>query len=947
MRYYSFALAIDETQLVEKARINLKSYGYDNAFVAMNNYLYEKLENGILFCAYRQEESMTLAVFCHDEKQYSFSKAYEHLIGILNDVFQIKKVRIQPQEITMFQFLEAVLEGRRRSYTDRTNRIIDDAKLWIYYRQNSTELGNDTYHFSERIISEDRKTENSILDPGFQKELSNIEGHSKVSEYQGNMVHYIISGRSIEAAMDMTEILMQCMYRAKRISSRRMEIISGMKPKLYNTDEPLEQIIENNCGGVMVFDLSEKLGCDPVDYGMTCQYLENLVKKYRKDCLFVFVYNMEHPGFSYSLLPQLQKYVIPVTLREGTGNRRAAVEYLKELINGSEYAEYAEQASEYMKQYPGNEFTQTDVLTAFEKFGPWCLNKNILQAYHYDISGDFLLDRDENTESAYEKLHKMIGLEAVKAQIDSIIAIDVVEKERKRRGGKHYQASTMHMIFGGNPGSAKTTVAKLFAGIAKEKGILKSGAFVECGGMDLVGLGCEYTIQKAFRAAKGGVLFIDEAYSLQGEIAITTLLREMENQREDCIVILAGYHEKMKEFMERNEGLRSRIPYWINFLHYNVAELTEIFQQMLQERGFHATQEATKEAQYIFEKVNRLDNFGNGRYVRNLVEGAMREQSVRLLAMRGEACDIGKRELFLITKEDIKQLNEGRKEERPVGTAAKELEEMIGLSSVKEVIRKAVAGYKLKKLCMERGIHRDNATMHMVFTGNPGTAKTTVARLFAEIMKDEKILSSGNFVEVGRADLVGDHVGATAPLVKKRFQEAQGGVLFIDEAYSLCDAYENGFGDEAIDTIVQEMENHREDVIVIFAGYPEPMQEFLDRNPGMRSRIAFQVKFEDYTTEELCGITKLMLSGKQMTITDAAMEKLRNIYESARRSNDYGNGRFVRKVLEEAEMNLAERVMALEEAQITEQTITTLEESDITMPAAREIVREKQLGFIA
>ena len=172
-------------------------------------------------------------------------------------------------------------------------------------------------------------------------------------------------------------------------------------------------------------------------------------------------------------------------------------------------------------------------------------------------------------------------------------------------------------------------------------------------------------------------------------------------------------------------------------------------------------------------------------------------------------------------------------------------------------------------------------------------------------------------------------------------------MLFIDEAYSLCDAYENGFGDEAIDTIVQEMENHREDVIVIFAGYPEPMQEFLDRNPGMRSRIAFQVQFEDYTTEELCGITKLMLSGKQMTITDAAMEKLRNIYESVRRSNDYGNGRFVRKVLEEAEMNLAERIMALEEAQITEQTITTLEESDITMPAAREIVREKQLGFIA
>ncbi len=947
MRCYSFALGTNETQIVEDAKIKLRSYGYDNAFLSMNNYLYEKLKNGIVFCAYRQEADMTLAVLCHDEKKYSFSEAYDYLMGILDEVFQVKKIKIQPQEITMFEFLEDLQESRRRNYFEMSRNIMDAANLRFYYERNNTDANSRGCDFRELVISENSKRNNSIYDPDFRKELSNIEAHSNVAEYRGNMVHYIISGRSVEAAMDMAEVLIQKLYRAKRVHSRRIEIISEILPDLYKKENQLEQIIENNYGGAIVFDLSTEFGYTPDSYVRASEYLEKLVKRYRNSCLFLFVYNMEQPGFSYYLLSQLQKYVIPVALREGTGDRRTAVSYLKELIKASEYAEYAEQASEYMKQYPGNEFTQTDVITAFEKFGPWCLNKNVLQAYHYDISGDFLLDRDQNAESDYEKLHKMIGLDAVKAQIDSIIAVDVVEKERKKRGGKHYQASTMHMIFGGNPGSAKTTVARLFAGIAKEKGILKSGAFVECGGMELTGLGCEYTIQKAFQAAKGGVLFIDEAYSLQGDIAITALLREMENHREDCIVILAGYHERMKEFMEQNEGLRSRIPHWINFPDYNAEELTEIFQQMLLERGFHATQEATKEAHYIFEKVSRIDNFGNGRYVRNLVEKAMREQSVRLLAMRGEACNIRKQELFLITKEDIGQLKEGQKEERPVGTAAKELEQMIGLSSVKKVIRKAIAGYKLKKLCMEKGIHRDNATLHMVFTGNPGTAKTTVARLFAAIMKDEKILSSGNFVEVGRADLVGDHVGATAPLVKKKFREAQGGVLFIDEAYSLCDAYENGFGDEAIDTIVQEMENHREDVIVIFAGYPEPMQEFLDRNPGMRSRIAFQVKFEDYTTEELCGITKLMLSRKQMTITDAAMEKLRNIYESARRSDDYGNGRFVRKVLEEAEMNLAERVMELEEAQITEQTITTLEESDITMPTAREAVREKQLGFIA
>ena len=233
----------------------------------------------------------------------------------------------------------------------------------------------------------------------------------------------------------------------------------------------------------------------------------------------------------------------------------------------------------------------------------------------------------------------------------------------------------------------------------------------------------------------------------------------------------------------------------------------------------------------------------------------------------------------------------------------------------------------------------------MVFTGNPGTAKTTVARLFAEIMKDEKVLPTGNFVEVGRAELVGDHVGATAPLVKRKFKEAQGGVLFIDEAYSLCDSYENGFGDEAINTLVQEMENHRDDVIVIFAGYPDKMNNFLDRNPGMLSRIAFCVEFEDYSTEELCDITKLMLSKKQMTITDIAMEKLRMNYESARVSSDYGNGRYVRKLLEEAEMNLAERVSQLCESELTTQIITTLEECDIPEPETMKCQEKKKIGF--
>lgn len=945
MRYYCFALRTCAEEIKEKSKINLKEYAWKNPIGAMNNYAYKTNPNGLCFIAYREEAgNVILAALSYDEKKYTYQEAENYIFSMLHDIFCVNKIKAEPCETTMYQFLEYYLEAKRRDYFNISNKFIEAANLWIY---NYYDDESRTFHydFKEKIISKKSKRENLIYDEGFIKETSNIETHENSSKYRGNMVHYIISSRSAEAAGDMVETLIQSLIKANRISSRRVEIIRDIEPDLYKVNNHLEEIIENNYGGVIVFDLTEKFGYDPVNYGMASKYIEKLVKKYRNDCLFVFTYNMETPGFSYYILPNLKKYVIPVMLREGTGDRKAAVRYLKELIKASEYAEYANQANEFMKLFPGTKFSQTDVLMAYEQFESWCLNKNVLQTYDYNMAEDFMLDRDENVESSYEKLDKMIGLGIVKEQIKNIIAADIVEKERKKRQGSSYKSGTMHMIFGGNPGTAKTTVAKLFAGIAKEKGILKSGAFVECGGMDLDGLGCVSAIRDVFMAAKGGVLFIDEAYSLKSDTAVTVLLQEMENQRENVIVILAGYNERMRAFMEINEGLKSRIPYWVEFPDYNADELTDIFELMIQDRGLRVTEDAIKEAHYIFEKVMHTDNFGNGRYVRNLIERAMQKQSVRLLAVREEVDNIRKRELFLIAKEDVSTLEEGLKSKRAFGTAKKELEEMIGLTTVKSVIQKVVASFKLKKICMNKGVSKEKSSLHMVFTGNPGTAKTTVARLFAEIMKDEKILPTGNFVEVGRAELVGEHVGATAPLVKKKFKEAQGGVLFIDEAYSLCDSYENGFGDEAINTLVQEMENHRDDVIVIFAGYPDKMQHFLDRNPGMLSRIAFRVEFEDYSTDELCDITKLMLSKKQMTITEAAMEKLRMCYESVRERSDYGNGRYVRKMLEEAEMNLAERVSQLGEAEITMQLITTLEECDIPKLETMKYHERKKMGF--
>ena len=271
----------------------------------------------------------------------------------------------------------------------------------------------------------------------------------------------------------------------------------------------------------------------------------------------------------------------------------------------------------------------------------------------------------------------------------------------------------------------------------------------------------------------------------------------------------------------------------------------------------------------------------------------------------------------------------------PKGSAYDELQEMIGLTEAKAVIRKALNYYKIRKLSEEKGVKCDTPVMHMVFSGNPGTAKTTAARLFARIMKDNGLLSKGQLVEVGRGDLVGKYVGWTAQTVQAKFQAARGGVLFIDEAYSLVDDRNGSFGDEAINTIVQEMENHRKDVVVIFAGYPDKMEQFLQKNPGLRSRIAFHVPFEDYNTEQLCQIAQLMGKNNGVHFEQAALDKLSTLFDIARKQQDFGNGRYVRNTLEQAKMNQASRLLEGAFEDITADEIKTIRAADILIPEVK------------
>ena len=274
------------------------------------------------------------------------------------------------------------------------------------------------------------------------------------------------------------------------------------------------------------------------------------------------------------------------------------------------------------------------------------------------------------------------------------------------------------------------------------------------------------------------------------------------------------------------------------------------------------------------------------------------------------------------------------------------LNNMIGLTEPKMVIQQALDYAKVQKLFAEKGIISSRPSMHMVFSGNPGTAKTTVARLYAQIMKENGFLSKGELIEVGRNDLVARYVGWTAKTVKAKFTEAKGSVLFIDEAYSLLDDRKGSFGDEAINTIVQEMENAREDTIVIFAGYPNEMDEFLERNPGLSSRIAYHINFPDYNDGELLEIAGLMLQEQNIKLDSAAISRVKSIIASGCRQENFGNGRYVRNILEKAKMKQAARLVATNPSVITNENVNLLICVDFDVPALKSRTATKPINTI-
>lgn len=549
-------------------------------------------------------------------------------------------------------------------------------------------------------------------------------------------------------------------------------------------------------------------------------------------------------------------------------------------------------------------------------------------------------------QDTVKQLDSLIGIDETKEKIKEITSFIIRNNERSVDLNIDNPGLYYNVAITGNRGTGKNTIAKILYHIYYHLGVIGKGEFILIDSKDV----CPgSSLDRYIGSAKSGVIFIDNAQFISAtnrtapKDNYTTLDEWLSVYKNNFVFILAGETEGTNEVI-KNEKVKKHMNFILNIKDFNETETLGAVKDFTSKEKYNIDNGSEE---MILKYINYLKDkkiFENAYTAKRIVEKAIINNGI----LSNSSCLVNEDFLF----EDIKSFESEKADDTEVNPF-EELEGLIGLNEVKEKVKEISAYISAQLKRKELGLKTEHLCLHMNYVGNPGTGKTTVARLMGKILKRIGILNTGKLVEASREDLVGKYVGHTAIKTAEKIKEAEGGILFIDEAYSLVSDSSRDYGYEAVNTIVKKMEDLRDNIVIIFAGYPKEMSEFVNMNPGLKDRIQFKLEFVDYKPEELFEIWEKFFKDSQYEIEEDALNEMRKIVNKIYKNRDhnFSNARIMRKCFERIKMTQAVRIMKnnLTEAddivKINIDDVKRLyEEKDIS--ELQEVVLKRCIGFI-
>lgn len=776
----------------------------------------------------------------------------------------------------------------------------------------------------------------------------------------------VITGKTGTGKTKLVEVLQKLLFDKRIITKSKAVIVDAVEYEKFSKEEEWEANIERARGGLLVIENAHKLV--PQKESDDINKLDKLFKcmndEWNKDPIVVlsgltglkafmntnldissrFEYHFDLKDLSVNELTQIcllklqQDYNLTVTKKGIARLERVFTHIYRNRNNGFENGHYAARKADEI------------FATVIRR------DHSAYVADEDDIPGTEF--KRKSYDEIMAELDQFVGLDEIRNAIAGIV--QKIENEQERKGGNSLRKIQDHFLFLGNPGTGKTTIARIFADILNSLEVLPTGQLVEVSRKDLVGAYVGHTalaVEDAVQRAMGGVLFIDEAYSLKqdendsfGQEAIVTLMKLVDDNRGKMVAIAAGYEKEMADFINVNSGMSSRFNETIHFRDYNAEELTEIFRRLVAKEGLTLDEQANRHIGNFFQKIYISRNpqtFGNAREVRNLFDKALKNQALRLHLQR-RLPGFERSQLMLLTRADIE--GEENLREKDLDTILAELDQFIGMESVKYEIRKLATRLMMEKKMMEKGFGQAELTnVHIAITGNPGTGKTTIANKLGEIFHAIGLLPTARVVTKEPKDILSSLQNDSSTRMDKACDEAMGGTLVIDEAYNLARVDHMGnvdeTGQQAVEALMTRMSRDAGKFVVIIAGYRDLIDRFIRKaNPGLQRRFTTRLHIEDYTAPELIDIFKMNAEKKGLRLTQQAEELLgKQVHRMVEtRNENFGNAGEVIKLLEETRSRKAGRLTQLMHngVEITKELYLTIEADDIPYEESKPLSEE-------